>query len=212
MDVSSSYDAAAAPYAERFDHELEHKPLDRALLAAFAASLPPGSPVLDAGCGPGHVAAHLAALGLRPTGLDLSPRMIEQARVRHPGIEFEPGSMLAIPHHNGALAAVVAFYSIIHLTPDELQTALQEFHRVLRPGGQLLLAVHVGDEIRHADELCGVAVDLDFRFHRTEALRQHLERAGMRVDAVLERRAYIPHEVDTRRGYILASRPIEPGV
>jgi SAM-dependent methyltransferase len=209
VELKSSYDAIAAAYAERYAGELAHKPLDRALLSAFAAVLGPGAPVLDAGCGPGHVTAFLGSLGLGARGLDLSAGMVAEARRLHPSLGFDVGSMLDLPVTNGALAGVVAFYSVIHLHDDELRRALAEFRRVLRPGGLVLVAVHVGDDVRHADEMLGTAVDLDFHFHRTEALSAALEAAGLRVDAVLERRAYVPHEVDTRRGYVLAARPLD---
>jgi len=163
--------------------------------------------VLDAGCGPGHVTAHLAGLGLDARGLDLSPAMVEQARRLHPTLRFDAGTVLDLPAADATLAGITALYSLIHLDDAELRTALREFHRALRPGGLLLIAVHAGDEVRHADELCGVPVDLDFRFHQPAALAARLEEAGLAVDAVLERRAHTPHEVDTRRVYMLARRP-----
>jgi SAM-dependent methyltransferase len=166
-----------------------------------------GAPVLDVGCGPGHVTAFLATLGLDARGLDLSAGMVAEARRLHPSLRFDAASMLDLPCAGEALGGIVAFYSVIHLQADQLPRAFAEFHRVLRPGGLVLLAVHVGEEVRHADEMLGVAVDLDFHFHRTEALSAGLEAAGLRVDAVLERRAHVPHEVDTRRGYLLAARP-----
>jgi SAM-dependent methyltransferase len=78
----ASFDAVAADYAARFADELAGRPLDRALLAAFAECVPAG-PVADVGCGPGHVTAHLASLGLEVCGIDLSPGMVEEGRVRH---------------------------------------------------------------------------------------------------------------------------------
>jgi len=207
VDLQRSYDAIAAAYAERFGDELAHKPLDRALLSAFATMLGRDAPVLDAGCGPGHVTAFLSGLGLDARGLDLSPGMVDQARRRHPLLRFEVGSMLALPVADGELAGIVAFYSVIHLRPEERPRAFAEFHRALRPGGRVLIAVHVGDEVRHADEMLGGPVDLDFFFVRTDALSARLEAAGLRVDAVLERRAHVPHEIDTRRGYLLAAKP-----
>lgn len=206
MDVQCSYDAAAAAYAERYAGELAHKPLDRALLAAFADMLGPGAPVLDAGCGPGHVTAHLARLGLSARGLDLSPAMVEQAHRLHPAVTVAAGSMLDLDDGDATLRGITAFYSIIHFDDDQLRRVASEFARVLDEGGLLLLAFHVGDEVRHASELCGAAVDLDFRFHRTDDIAHLLDTAGFTTEAVLQRSAYTPHEVDTRRGYVLARR------
>src|ERR1019366_316893 len=79
--VRVSYHAVADAYVERVHNGLRHKPLDRALLTAFAEHVQDGfgrgASVCDAGCGPGHVSAFLATLGLTVTGIDLSPAMIE---------------------------------------------------------------------------------------------------------------------------------------
>ena len=81
-DTRAAYDAVAARYAELFSNVLETLPLERALLAAFAELVAArnAGPVADIGCGPGHVTAHLHALGLATFGIDLSPEMIALAR------------------------------------------------------------------------------------------------------------------------------------
>jgi hypothetical protein len=57
QDLRRDYDAVAGEYARRIAGELEGKPLDRALLDAFAEQVRPHGPVADLGCGPGHVGA-----------------------------------------------------------------------------------------------------------------------------------------------------------
>ena len=69
-----SYDAVASTYEALFGDELAGKPLDRALLAAFAQTV--SGPVADLGCGPGHVTAHLHDIGCQATGVDLAPEMV----------------------------------------------------------------------------------------------------------------------------------------
>ncbi|MBE1467119.1 2-polyprenyl-3-methyl-5-hydroxy-6-metoxy-1,4-benzoquinol methylase [Kibdelosporangium phytohabitans] len=69
----TAYDAVAPLYAELFSGVLATLPLERGLLAAFAELVPAG-PVADIGCGPGHVTAHLHALGLTAFGIDCRPR------------------------------------------------------------------------------------------------------------------------------------------
>src|SRR5206468_12848595 len=104
-------------------------------------------------CGPGRVTAHLASLGLDAFGVDLSPGMVDVARTRHPGLLFEVGSMLALDLPDASLAGAVAWYSIIHTRAERRAALFAEFARVVRPGGWLLLAFQVGDEvvpIRHA--------------------------------------------------------------
>src|SRR5690242_14421567 len=100
--VRASYDTVARRYADEISRELVAKPVDRALYALFAELVGTGEPVGDVGCGPGHVAAYLAGLGLRPTGVDLSPVMIEVARERYPALDFLVGSFAELPVPDGA--------------------------------------------------------------------------------------------------------------
>jgi SAM-dependent methyltransferase len=196
------YDRVAGRYAARYVDELRGKPLDRALLYAFAEQAPAG-PVADLGCGPGHVTYALAGLGRSVVGVDLSPGMIEQARAQHPELPFAVGSMSAIEAPDSSWAGIVAFYSILHLTPRQLPRACAEFARVLMPGGLALLAFHVGDEVRHIDRFFDVPVSLDFRFLRTTDVTDALKAAGFAIEMIMERAAY-PTETPTIRSYLLA--------
>jgi SAM-dependent methyltransferase len=76
--VRAAYGARAAEYADRLVDELDDPPFERWLLDRVVAAA--GSrPVVDAGCGPGHVTAYLAGAGADAVGIDLTPEMIEQA-------------------------------------------------------------------------------------------------------------------------------------
>src|SRR5262245_54109465 len=136
--IRGCYDAVAREYADRFAGELAHKPLDREVLARFASEVRGRGRVYDLGCGPGQTTAFLHGCAVEVRGLDLSAGLLREARRRHPGVEFEPGDMLALPLADGSLAGVVAFYAIVHLSSDGLRRALAEMYRVLRPGGRLL--------------------------------------------------------------------------
>ncbi|SMC77898.1 Methyltransferase domain-containing protein [Lentzea albidocapillata] len=142
--MPTPYDAVASLYAELFSDMLDTRPLERAMLAAFA-ELADG-PVADLGCGPGHLTAHLHSLGLDAFGLDLSPAMIALAREAHPELRFDQGSMTALDLADGVLGGILAFYSVIHMPPDELPAVFAEFFRVLAPGGHLLLGFYAGDD------------------------------------------------------------------
>jgi SAM-dependent methyltransferase len=210
----ASYDAVAAAYADQLSDELRGKPLDRALLTAFAeqvAAVAPGPPrVWDVGCGPGHVTAFLSGLGLAAAGIDLSGQMIAQARARHPGLEFSAGSMTALPAPDGSWDGLACFYALIHMIEDaDVRTALAEFRRVLADGGLLLLAVHAGEEVRHSAEWFGAQVDVSFRFFDPGWLSAELDRAGFAVQALTIRQPYPGVEVATERAYFLARASAE---
>lgn len=206
--IRASYDAVAARYAEALSDELRGKPLDRALLTAFAEQLRQAAPrprVWDIGCGPGHVTAFLAGLGLTASGVDLSDGMLTQARARHPHLEFSQGSMTALPARDASFDGLVSFYSLIHMIDDaDVRTALAEFRRVLADGGLLLLAVHVGSEIQHLADWFGAPVSVSFRFFEPDWLTAELNQAGFFVESVTLRQPYPAPEAPTERAYLQA--------
>ncbi|MFD0141697.1 MULTISPECIES: class I SAM-dependent methyltransferase [unclassified Streptomyces] len=143
-----AYDAAAPTYTRLFRDSLSDAPLDRAMLGAFAEAVRAGGDreVADLGCGPGHVTAHLSELGLNAFGVDASPAMIAAARRAYPDLRFDVGSMAALDIADDALGGVLSRWSIIHTPPRELPAILSEFHRVLAPGGHLLVGFWAGDD------------------------------------------------------------------
>jgi len=206
-DCQTSYDLVAEEYVRRIFDELLHKPLDRELLNRFAAAVRDVGPVCDLGCGPGHVARYLHERGVDVCGIDLSPAMVERARRLTPAVEFQQGDMLALDIDDESWAGIAAFYSIIHIPRADLPRALAEFLRVLRPGGRLLLAFHIGDEAVHLDEWWGHKVCVDFFFFRSEEMTQRLRNAGFEIEEIIEREPYPEIEHQSRRSYIFARRP-----
>lgn len=205
--VRASYDVLAGSYAERFADELAGLPFERWLLdrAAEAAS---GHPIADVGCGPGHVADHVATTGAVVRAFDPSPGMVAEARRRYPGLDVAQAGVhqLLRPRDDDGWGAVLAWYSLIHLAPSELPAAIAALARVLRPRGWLVLALHAGRSLRHAEEWLGHEVDLDVVGHDPERVKASVEEAGLTVLEWYVRGPLVAREETSERLYVVATR------
>ena len=72
--------------------------------------------------------------------------MVNLARLTHPDLRFNVGSITDLDLSDAAVGGVLAWYSTIHTPPQDLPSVFAEFSRVLTPGGYLLVGFHVGDE------------------------------------------------------------------
>lgn len=179
--VRESYDRVADAYVEMGAGRLDAQPWMRAALAAFAESVRGLGPVLDVGCGPGIVTAHLTGLGLDASGVDLSPRMIEHARREYPELRFSVASATELDLAPASLGGVLGWWSLFNLPREALPGVLRTFADALVPGGQALVGTHVGDgDIARTEGYGGLPVSWTTHLYRPEEL------AGMLVDAGLE--------------------------
>ncbi|MFG2568589.1 class I SAM-dependent DNA methyltransferase [Streptomyces sp. NPDC048567] len=181
------YDTVAEDYAARVPGLFAEDVPGRALIGAFAEEVRAdgGLPVADLGCGPGHVTAHLAGLGLSVHGVDVSPRMVDIARHRHPELRFETGTMDALGLPDGGLGGIVAWWSILHTPPDLLPALFAEFRRVLAPGGRLLLGFHAGNGEPYTSEKRAGGFAYAIHLLSTERVVGQLEEAGFTLTARL---------------------------
>ena len=206
--VRSSYDAVSADYADHLVEELSGLPFETWLLDRVLAHAA-GRPVVEVGCGPGHVTAYLADGGGDATGIDLSPAMVGEARRRFPGRTFEVGDLrrLTRPATSSGWAAVLGWYSLIHLAASELSPAVAALVRPLVPGGWLVLGLHAGAEVVHLGEWFGHRVDLDFVLHEPAFVVGSVEAAGV-VDVEWYLRGPLTARGETtQRLYVLGRRP-----
>ena len=203
----TAYDTVAASYAELIPDTRYEAHVDLAMVRHFVESIEvrPAA-VLDAGCGTGRMIGHLAGLDseLVIAGSDLSPSMLEVARSSHPGAELAVGDNADLPFDDGRFDGVLAWYSTIHTPPHRLDRVYDEFHRVLRPGGMLLLGYQAGTGERRIDKPYGHDVELTAYLHHTPYVRDVLAAAGFAVTAVLDRgpRSSEKHG----QGFVLATR------
>ncbi len=135
---------------DRYDEAFPHKEGQLAAGGWLAASVPPGSRVLDLGCGTGlPTAGQLADAGLRVTGVDLSAGMITRASANVPAAQFLRADIAHLPAGEplapGSFAGVAAFFSLLMLRRAEIPPALLAIHTLLEPGGLLALSMVEAD-------------------------------------------------------------------
>lgn len=123
------------PWVQR----MTYRPLHDAVLRMLARTTP--RCVLDIGCGTGLLTSRMQGEfpGSRVVGCDFSPGMLERARRRDGRVRWVRADALGLPFRDQSFDAVVSTEAF-HWFPDQ-HAALDEFFRLLAPGGQLLLAL-----------------------------------------------------------------------
>ncbi|MCI3242889.1 class I SAM-dependent methyltransferase [Streptomyces spinosisporus] len=110
---------------------------DEPVIGDILDGIPPGD-ALDAACGTGRMAALLAPRGHRVVGVDSSPDMLARARARVPEGDFRPGTLQQLPVANDSVDLVVCSLALTHVR--DLGPVMEQFARVLRPGGHLVIS------------------------------------------------------------------------
>lgn len=134
LDVAGAYRAWAGFYDQPGNAFFER---EQSFVWDIVDALPRGV-ALDAACGTGRHAEHLAALGHRVIGVDLTPKMLDRARARVPSGEFHVGDLRHLPLPDDHVDVVVCALALTHVS--DLGAVFAEFARVLRPGGHLVIS------------------------------------------------------------------------
>ena len=138
-------------YGESIDDA--HSDADTAEILGLL-ELPSGSRILDVPCGHGRLCRRLAAAGMEVTGVDLTPEYVAAARadplLRPGSVTYLEGDIRSLPVDGPFDAVVCWLNSFGYYDDDDCHRVLEEFHRVLRPGGKVAIdTMHHDGGVRH---------------------------------------------------------------
>jgi SAM-dependent methyltransferase len=141
--VGQGYDSMIDAW-EAWVARIEDDPRDE-WAADLATRLPDGARVLELGCGGGTRETKALARRFRLTGVDLSARQLERARLRVPEAEFVHGDLTSLELPPASFDAVVAFYSFNHVPRELLEPVFRRVRRWLVPAGLFMAALGASD-------------------------------------------------------------------
>ncbi len=139
--------AAFDAIGDRYDEAFPHKEGQVSAGSWLAEQLPAGAHILDLACGTGlPTARQLTGAGLKVTGVDLSPGMIERARENVPDGDFHLLDVADLEESGlGPFDGAAAFFALLMLPRAEIPVALRMLHGRLRPGAPLALSMVEAD-------------------------------------------------------------------
>jgi ubiquinone/menaquinone biosynthesis C-methylase UbiE len=175
--VREGYELLAESYASKrsaSDREL-------AILDQFLQSDDTLTRVLDAGCGQGRPILRRTSRSAAAVGVDFSRAQLRLASEAVPSTPLVQADMTALPFRDGVFDAVLAYHAIIHVPLADHEAVLDEFARVLRDGGRLLLSEAPERRRRTNPAWLGSDVEMTWAMAGVDATRRQLRRAGFDV-------------------------------
>ena len=172
--VRRAYGERAGEYTEVLGSLSAMAEEDQDLISGWARDI--DGPTIDAGCGPGHWTKFLHDHGVAAEGIDMVSEFIDHATARFPEVPFRVATLEALPADDGALAAILSWYSLIHTPPHDVPAVLSEFARCIEPDGSLLLGFFEGEQITAFDHAVVTAY-----FWPVPLMRDELTAAGFEI-------------------------------
>ncbi len=174
--IREGYDELAERYAQQRAANGE-----QAILDEFYDSVPPSPRLLDAGCGGGEPVLRRLATEGTAVGIDLSRGQLQHARQKIPSAALAQAEMGKLPFPAETFDAITAFHSLIHVPLADHQQVVDEFARVLRPGGQLLVSEGTGEWAGSNPDWLESGVEMQWEIAGPARTREQIRRAGFRI-------------------------------
>ncbi|GAA4107485.1 class I SAM-dependent DNA methyltransferase [Enteractinococcus coprophilus] len=175
-DIADAYGSPSMPVEDILGTTVSPDDPDRLIIEPWAKTVH-GS-ILDVGAGTGRWTGHLTHLGYDVTGLEPAQRLVTLARQTHPAARFWVGSIADLTGASQRWAGILAWYSVIHMGPEELQSSVATLRNALTDDGTLLLSFFTGARLEPFDHPVATA----YRWPLAD-ITQALAAAGLEVIA-----------------------------
>ena len=172
--ITQAYGFRAAALADMLGTVVSPQDPDRRVIEPWARTV--SGRILDVGAGTGRWTGHLASLGHDVEGLEPVDQFIQIARRAHPTVMFRHASLADLVGSGEHWSGILAWYSLIHLGPDELPTALSTLRQALEEDGSLLVSFFSGPRPEAFQHPATTAYRWPMR-----DMAQEIEKAGFEV-------------------------------
>ena len=201
-----TYNLAAQKYHDHFHNEMNEKEYDRKLLDSFAAKFNKDSLICDAGCGPsGHIGRYLFEKGIKVIGVDISEKCVELTRLNNPEMKFECANIGSMPFDDNSFDGLISYYSIINTPKIYVSKVFDEFHRVLKPDGYLLVAVKAGTSEGYIDDLLGIKTKIYNTLFTKDEIVNYFKGSGFQIEFIDTRNPY-DFEISNERIFAIGKK------
>lgn len=177
-EIRRGYDELAETYAARHSNNER----EATILDEFLDSLSEPIRLLDAGCGPGTPVLRQLCDETTGFGLDFSREQLTIAAETVPTAQLVHGDMIRLPFRSNTFDAVTAYNALIHVPLSDHQTVLDEFTRVLRSGGYVLLSEAPEEFKRTNPNWLDSDVTMKWSMAGAKATREQLRKAGFHIE------------------------------
>lgn len=147
----------------------------------FVELLSPGSLILDVGCAGGRDSKRFIQRGFRVIGIDLVDEFLEYAKKDVPEADFYKMDLLELDFPQNCFDAIWACAVLLHIKKKDIPRALEEFRKVLKPGGKLYICVKEGKGAEYKAEKLSGRQKRMFTYFTENELKNFLKKAGLKT-------------------------------
>ena len=202
-EIAKVYDAYARTSPESACNSLQGKNFDHDWIQGRLKKRIREQPLLDVGCGAGSVANQLSTPNDALIGIDLSAEMISLARRHHPQHAFYVMNAQSLRFPTDSFGGAVAYFSLIHLSIQQLEHAIKELGRVLQAQAPLLISLYgprLNDETEDQEDTSDLG--LNIHAHEVQEIEALFNGISLCKKATITSRPPYPHEVSYEHIFI----------